>query len=1080
MEKVFLRVYNREIEGMIEGGQLDEAVAHCLHILKTFPMHVETYRLLGKSFLEARRYTDAADIFQRVLMAVPDDFVSHVGMSIICDDGGKLDDAIWHMERAFEVQPSNSAIQGELRRLYGRRDGVEPSKIRLSRDALANMYSQGELFNQAIAEIRSVLADDPNRPDLQVMLMRAYYRSGQKVEAAEIAANLLKKYPYCLDSLRVLVDVLPGTARAENTQVYLHRLLLLDPYSSSKTDSIFSSDQVADSNVNLERLDYRPGAMPGSPQPDWESSLGIKLNTDKRPEPAPEGMQIPEISEKPTTNTSEPSELAIDHATNPSQDAVPDWMRSAGWLDSKGEEKNDSVNAGVAPPDESIAKADIPDWLKSMAPTEGTDVENTEPEEPKATLPTGEDGIPDWLKPVVPTVKTEDVKIETQADVDTASENEGKSIALPEAAEEKSMEAQGSDESQPGNGEGIPDWFNSITPAETPGEPTKEPQEPIEPQPAKGVDIPDWLKPLASAEAVGLTLKEPHEPVEPQPAKGVDIPDWLKSMAPTDAIDKLNVDSEPVIEPTPAEATAAASNTLPDWLTGVGAQAAEAKPTAAETLGQPETIGQPIPEQPVPEKPVAQTPVETPISQPDVVGESFQPSGEGKPLNIGDDALGWLESLAAKQGAKPEELLTNPQERSAEMPDWLRQDEEKPIEAAAAPVLEPVRNPPEPVPLEPLDRFASSSTLTPEQPIEEAFPEQEEVKSSESPAEAAAKPAIKSASGEEDTMSWLERLSAEQNESPEVPLVSPEESLEITPEENQQIPEEHPADHVPEESIPAPQKPAIDEDITITSWLSKLDVEEALGKKSIEQPNEEKPAVPVEELPDWLKSLESPIKPVETPKAVEDLPEWLRQPIAPAEPEMTSESEVPAWVDEITPVTGQTVPTKPEEWVPTEVKPDTDLESLPIPEAKPVDEKESTADHEPMSETTPVSESELTAKTEQLSEPVLLSVKTLIHPPTLKQTGMLSPVPVQDKDAELLSNAQTILDQDSLDESMKQYMKLVKKGRLLDEVIHDLREAIYRYPVDVIIWQTLGDAYMRSNRLQDALDAYTKAEELLR
>ena len=123
MSNVSLRVYNREIETMIEGGQLDEAVAHCQHILKTFPMYVETYRLLGKSFLEARRYTDAADIFQRTLMAVPDDFVAHVGMSIIRDDEGKLDDAIWHMERAFEDQPSNTAIQNELRRLYGRRDG---------------------------------------------------------------------------------------------------------------------------------------------------------------------------------------------------------------------------------------------------------------------------------------------------------------------------------------------------------------------------------------------------------------------------------------------------------------------------------------------------------------------------------------------------------------------------------------------------------------------------------------------------------------------------------------------------------------------------------------------------------------------------------------------------------------------------------------------------------------------------------------------------------------------------------------------------------------------------------------------
>src|SRR5450756_1684600 len=124
MSNVSLRVYNREIENMIEGGRIDEAVAHFQHILKTFPMYVETYRLLGKSFLEARRYTDAADIFQRILMAVPDDFVAHVGMSIIRDDEGKLDDAIWHMERAFEDQPSNPAIQAELRRLYGRRDGI--------------------------------------------------------------------------------------------------------------------------------------------------------------------------------------------------------------------------------------------------------------------------------------------------------------------------------------------------------------------------------------------------------------------------------------------------------------------------------------------------------------------------------------------------------------------------------------------------------------------------------------------------------------------------------------------------------------------------------------------------------------------------------------------------------------------------------------------------------------------------------------------------------------------------------------------------------------------------------------------
>ena len=117
MAKVSLRIYDREIERLIEQGHTDEAIAHCRHILKVFPKHLETYRLLGKAYLEARRYGEAVDIFGRLLMAVPDDFVAHVGLSIIRDEENKLDDAIWHMERAFEVQSSNAAIQSELQRL---------------------------------------------------------------------------------------------------------------------------------------------------------------------------------------------------------------------------------------------------------------------------------------------------------------------------------------------------------------------------------------------------------------------------------------------------------------------------------------------------------------------------------------------------------------------------------------------------------------------------------------------------------------------------------------------------------------------------------------------------------------------------------------------------------------------------------------------------------------------------------------------------------------------------------------------------------------------------------------------------
>jgi tetratricopeptide (TPR) repeat protein len=85
-----------------------------------------------------------------------------------------------------------------------------------------------------------------------------------------------------------------------------------------------------------------------------------------------------------------------------------------------------------------------------------------------------------------------------------------------------------------------------------------------------------------------------------------------------------------------------------------------------------------------------------------------------------------------------------------------------------------------------------------------------------------------------------------------------------------------------------------------------------------------------------------------------------------------------------------------------------------------------------------------------------------------------------DKDEHFINSAREYIDKGSLNEAMAEYSKLIKRNKLLEESIYDLQEIVYRYPVDVIVWQTLGDAYMRSNRLQEALDAYTKAEELLR
>ena len=79
-----------------------------------------------------------------------------------------------------------------------------------------------------------------------------------------------------------------------------------------------------------------------------------------------------------------------------------------------------------------------------------------------------------------------------------------------------------------------------------------------------------------------------------------------------------------------------------------------------------------------------------------------------------------------------------------------------------------------------------------------------------------------------------------------------------------------------------------------------------------------------------------------------------------------------------------------------------------------------------------------------------------------------------------LAAARDALSHGKIPDALLAYGNLIRKGKLLEDITFDLKEALYRFPVEVSIWQALGDAYMRANRLQDALDAYTKAEELLR
>lgn len=355
---ISLKAYNREIEQLIDNGLYDEAIAHCIHILGSYPKCIDSYRNLGKSLLELKKYPEALDVFSRVLSAIPDDFIAHVGLSLIFEDQNNLDLSIWHMEQAFDVQPSNLAIQDELKRLFGRRDGEQPTKIRLSRGALVRMYARGELFQQAITEIHSILEEDPRRIDLEVILARMHYLSGASDESAAVCNQIIEKIPYCFEANRILQQIHIDNKDNESAAVNKNRLISLDPYYQF-ISSPFSDQEVPEEKVTLEKLVYVPSKTSSAQIPAWLEE--IEGSAENKPgesfdwlkDLTKTGDQIPGANINPFSSFEEKTDDNVSDDAASSDDDIPDWMKSAGWNTSSDDELTDIFGKSISEPTES-------------------------------------------------------------------------------------------------------------------------------------------------------------------------------------------------------------------------------------------------------------------------------------------------------------------------------------------------------------------------------------------------------------------------------------------------------------------------------------------------------------------------------------------------------------------------------------------------------------------------------------------------------------------------------------------------------------------------------------------------------
>lgn len=405
-ETISLRGYLAKLETLVNVNATDEVIHHCRHILQYFPKNAAVYRLLGRALLASSRWKEAGDIFRRILSAYPDDFTAHLGLSDVYQQQNQAADAIWHLERAFEQNPNDRQLIESLRELYRKHQNVDQARIQLTTAAVARQYARNGLYAQSLETLRTTLERIPERIDLRLLMAETLWSSERRTEAAEVALDVLRVLPDCVEANRILTELWLQEDRPTDAQRYLRRIEEVDPYLAM---ALARGTEASDDTFTLEELDYRRFAQSEQTtnQPDWLSSLdetdfAASLNVEPN---APPSTKVDDWANWQEFDTSEGEppittwETASPEARGRAKTgSLPDWLDAVkpktdslaprpevtdldidfpfddlekeGAIDSiVREQKRDTSELASILAAKPHAVEDLPDWLSEAAPS---------------------------------------------------------------------------------------------------------------------------------------------------------------------------------------------------------------------------------------------------------------------------------------------------------------------------------------------------------------------------------------------------------------------------------------------------------------------------------------------------------------------------------------------------------------------------------------------------------------------------------------------------------------------------------------------------------------------------------------
>ncbi|MEZ4669283.1 MAG: tetratricopeptide repeat protein [Anaerolineae bacterium] len=426
MADISLRDYLAKLENLLDGESAPEVILHARHILQHFPLNAHTYRLLGRSLAATSRWAEAADVMRRVLSVFPDDKDAHMALSEAYRLEKRTDDAIWHLERAFEQEPNDEVILENLRELYRKHRKVEHGKVQLTAGAVARQYARSGMYEQAVDTLQKSIAADPQRHDLRLLLARTFWDSGRRVEAGSAAVEVLKSLPDCLVANSLMAALWLTESRPSDAQRYINRIQSLDPYLALE---LARGEDVPDNTFMLPELDYEKAAERElvAQTPDWlkgidaatAAAMSAHLDTDAQDADvlAGGGLRNSRTEEAGLFDDLEDSETLFDEKTQPpparsgltgrlnqpETSSVPGPRKGlTGRLTPPPEMAEelpdfmaDLTSAQPSSPIDEALETELPDWLLASAPPAAESVSAYSDEPMTAT---DSDALPNWLE----------------------------------------------------------------------------------------------------------------------------------------------------------------------------------------------------------------------------------------------------------------------------------------------------------------------------------------------------------------------------------------------------------------------------------------------------------------------------------------------------------------------------------------------------------------------------------------------------------------------------------------------------------------------------------------------------------